>query len=114
MNMSSWLVGQTWRVLHGATEEAFILLHVAVDHNSEVLVRRAPESSQIVVVGGIDDLPIKEVTGAKKDARNATFAEVTSLDDGVYGLQHVGGIQFEGSGDEHSLQTLQNGIIVWV
>ena len=60
---------------------------------AEVLVGGAVHSAQDVVAGGPDDMPVDQVAGTVKDCGDIASQEMTALQDGVDGLQRVGGFE---------------------
>ena len=50
-NNLSWLVCESRCVLDGASVDALLWVEVADEHDAEVLVRRATEAAQVLVVG---------------------------------------------------------------
>ncbi len=99
----SWLVEQPRCVLDCATENAFVFGKTAKERNAEVFVWCSTESTQVVVGGRIDELPVEEVTGAVEYGLDVTFSEVTTLYNGVDGLQQIRRTEFEGTCDEQSV-----------
>ena len=90
---SAGLVGVAWGVGDGAGVQALIGGEVGDDGEAEVLVGRAAETSEVLIGGGPDEVPVAEVVRAVEGLCEGigigVGAEVAALNDGLYGLVDV-------------------------
>ena len=87
------MVGVAWGVGDGAGVQALIGGEVGDDGEAEVLVGRAAETSEVLIGGGPDEVPVAEVVRAVEGLCEGigigVGAEVAALNDGLYGLMDV-------------------------
>ena len=111
---SAGAAGEARSELQGGAGDAFAGIEGCEQGEAEVFVRGAAESAEVVVAAGPDEMPVKEVTRAVEGGLHMAFPEVTALDDGVDGLEDVGGVEFEGAGDEESRESAGVGIVAGI
>lgn len=90
--------------------DCFAGCEVAEEGDAEISVGSTSETAEEVVAAGGDEMPVEEVAGGVEDGLHMAFSEAAALDEGIEGLKGVGGIEFEGSGEEEAFHRTVTGL----
>ena len=89
-------------VLYRAAKDALLFVELARQGNTEELVWRTAEATQVVVNTGPYQLPVVEIAGAIDKALDVSFVELSTLDDGINRFQDVRQVKLQRACDDEA------------